>query len=593
MSEPSINPEIHNLLNVSKSVRGRKWRLRCPDDNLIAALTNQGYSLTLAQILAGRGVSPDQAAAFLSPTLRTNMPDPSTLQDMDKAVMRIMDAVEAGEAITIFADYDVDGGTSAAQLIRWGRALGCKFKLYVPDRVKEGYGPTIAAFETLKANGADLVITVDCGASADDALVAAKGLDLPIIVVDHHMMSGPMPPAFALVNPNRPDDRSGLGHLAAAGVTFMVLVALNREAKRRGLKDLPDLLSFLDLTALGTICDVVPLTGLNRAFVAQGLKVMSQTPNPGLAALAQTANINAPFSTYHGGFLLGPRINAGGRIGQADMGARLLSSDDPAEIGGFAAELDRINQDRRQLQDRILQEALEQASQFGEDKQVICLAMQGWHAGVIGIVAGRLKDRFGRPALVIGVDKHGIGKGSGRSLAGVNLGAAIHKAKEMGILQAGGGHEMAAGLTVSEEKIPEFQDFIEDYLSAEVIKARANNALKIDALISPGAVGAALMAEIDQAQPFGAKMPEPVFAFADMRISYAKRLKGGHIRCAFEDGAGVRMDAIAFRADENGIGDVLLNPDPPRVHIVARLKENTWQGRTKIDVQISDLAIVA
>jgi len=547
--------------------------------------------LTLAQILAGRGVGPDEAEAFLNPTLRTFLPDPSSLRGMDKAAIRIVDAVEAGEAITVFADYDVDGGTSAAQLIRWGRALGSKFGLYVPDRIKEGYGPTVSAFEKLKTDGADLVITVDCGASAEAALEAAQGFELPIIVIDHHMMSGDMPPAFALVNPNRPDDTSGLGHLAAAGVTFMLLVALNREAKRRGLKGVPDLLTFLDLTALGTICDVVPLTGLNRAFVAQGLKVLSRKPNPGLAALAEVAGVSAPFTTYHGGFMLGPRINAGGRIGQADMGARLLSSDDLGEIGGFAAELDRINQDRRQLQDRILQEALAQAEQCGDDKQVICLAMQGWHAGVIGIVAGRLKDRFGRPAIVIGIDKHGIGKGSGRSLAGVNMGAAIHKAKELGIIEAGGGHEMAAGLTVAEEKIPEFQSFIEDYLSAEVIKARENNALKIDALISPSAVGAALISEIDQAQPFGAKMPEPVFAFANMRISYAKRLNGGHVRCAFEDMSGLRMDGIAFRAEENGIADILLAPDPPRVHIVARLKENTWQGRTKIDVQISDLAV--
>jgi len=594
--EALTKTQANDFLNVRKSVRGRKWVLRCSDEDKTTALVRQGYSLTLAQILAGRGVTPDAAKAFLNPTLRTYLPDPSSLRGMDKAAKRIVDAVEAGQAITVFADYDVDGGTSAAQLIRWGRALGSKFGLYVPDRVKEGYGPTVSAFEKLKTDGADLVITVDCGASALAALEAAKGLDLPIIVIDHHMMSGDMPPAFALVNPNRPDDTSGLGHLAAAGVTFMLLVALNREAKSRGLTGVPDLLGFLDLTALGTICDVVPLTGLNRAFVAQGLKVLSRKPNPGLAALAEIAGVSAPYSTYHGGFILGPRINAGGRIGQADMGARLLSSDDLDAIGGFAAELDRINQDRRQLQDRILSEALEQvgeqAEQFGDDKQVICLAMQGWHAGVIGIVAGRLKDRFGRPAIVIGIDKNGIGKGSGRSLAGVNMGAAIHKAKELGIIEAGGGHEMAAGLTVTEEKIPEFQDFIEGYLSKDVLKARENNALKIDALISPGAVGAPLMAEINQAQPFGAKMPEPVFAFANMRITYAKRLKGGHVRCAFEDSSGQRMDGIAFRAEENGIADVLLSPDPPRVHIVARLKENTWQGRTKIDVQISDLAIV-
>ena len=594
MPERSSKPVRQCLLDVGNSVRGRKWILRCQDDGLTTEFTRQGYSLTLAQILAGRGVKPDEAESFLNPTLRTYLPDPASLVDIDKAAVRIVDAVVAGEAITVFADYDVDGATSAAQLIRWGRALGSEFKLYVPDRVKEGYGPTVDAFETLKSNGADLVITVDCGAGADAALKAAQGLELPIIVIDHHMMNGDMPPAFALVNPNRPDDNSGLGHLAAAGVTFMLLVALNREARRRGLTGLPDLMSFLDLTALGTVCDVVALSGLNRAFVAQGLKILSAKPNPGLAALAEIAGVGPPFSTYHCGFVLGPRINAGGRIGLPDMGARLLSSDDLDEIGGFATELDRINHDRRRLQDRILREALEQveqAGQVGADKQVICLAMQGWHAGVIGIVAGRLKDKFGRPAIVIGVDKDGIGKGSGRSLSGVNMGAAIHKAKEQGILQAGGGHEMAAGLTVEEKKIHEFQDFIEKALSTDVIKARQNTATKVDVLISSSAVGPALMEEINRAEPFGAKMPEPVFAFANMRISYATALNGGHVRCVFEDETGQSMAAIAFRAEETGIADVLMAPNPPPVHILARLKQNTWRGRVKIDVQIGDLAI--
>jgi len=492
----------------------------------------------------------------------------------------------------------VDGGTSAAQLIRWGRALGAKFGLYVPDRIKEGYGPSVAAFEELKKSGSDLVITVDCGASAEEALTAASDIDLPIIVIDHHMMSGDMPPAYALVNPNRPDDTSGLGHLAAAGVTFMLLVALNREVKRRGLDGTPDLLSLLDLAALGTICDVVPLTGLNRAFVAQGLKVMSNKPNPGLAALADVAGSSAPFTTYHGGFILGPRINAGGRIGQANMGAQMLSSDDTEEIVGFATELDRINKERRHLQDRILLEALEQVEQIpGIDSpngpQVICIAMQGWHAGVIGIVAGRLKDRFNRPAIVIGVDKHGIGKGSGRSMYGVDMGTAIIAAREQGILGAGGGHAMAAGLTVAEEKIPEFQSFIEGYLRESVVEARKNSALKIDALLSPSAVGIDLIKEIDRVGPYGAKMPEPLFAFADMRITFAQRLNGGHVRCAFEDGSGARLAGIAFRAEETGIAEVLLAPNPPNVHIAARLKENTWKGRTKIDVQISDLAIAS
>jgi len=585
------------LLGIKSSIRGQKWLMRHDDDAKISEFTKLGLSQTTAQILAGRGVAPKDAETFLNPTLRHYLPDPSVLMDMDKAAARIVDAVEAGEAITVFADYDVDGATSAAQLIRWGRALGTKFGLYVPDRIKEGYGPSASAFEGLKKSGADLVITVDCGASAEDALTAAANIDLPVIVIDHHMMSGEMPPAFALVNPNRPDDMSGLGHLAAAGVTFMLLVALNREAKRRGIKDTPDLLSLLDLTALGTICDVVPLTGLNRAFVAQGLKVLSNTPNLGLEKLAEVAGSSAPFTTYHGGFILGPRINAGGRIGQADMGARMLSSDDVDEVEGFAAELDRINKERRQLQDRILLEALEQVEQIPgihspNGPQVICIAMQGWHAGVIGIVAGRLKDKFNRPAIVIGVDVHGVGKGSGRSMYGVDMGTAIIAARAEGILDAGGGHAMAAGLTVSEEKIPKFQAFIDGYLRESVIEARKNSALKIDALLNPSAVGMDLIAEIDRVGPYGAKMPEPLFAFADMRVTFAQRLNGGHVRCAFEDGSGTRLAGIAFRAEETGIAEVLLAPNPPNVHIAARLKENTWKDRTKIDVQISDLAIV-
>ena len=580
------------LLNINQSVRGRKWVLRCDDEGKIAALSHMGYSQVSAQLMAGRDVTPETAEDFANPTLRGLLPDPSCLQDMDKAAARICDAVQAGDDITVFADYDVDGGTSAAQLIRWGRALGRNFGLYVPDRIKEGYGPSVKAFEDLKAGGADLVITVDCGASATEALHAAAKIDLPIVVIDHHLMVGDLPPAYALVNPNRADDTSGLGNLAAAGVTFMLLVALNREAKKRGMGGVPDLLSFLDLTALGTICDVVPLTGLNRAFVAQGLKVLSSKPNPGLAALAEVAGATGPFTPYHGGFILGPRINAGGRIGQADMGARLLSSDNAEMIEEYARELDRINNERKILQDRILQEAIEKAEALPKDHKVTLVAMPGWHAGVIGIVAGRLKDRFGKPAIVIGVDG-GVGKGSGRSITGVNLGAAVQLAKEKGLLDAGGGHEMAAGLTVSEGKLQAFHDFIEDALADEVDEARKSSAFKVDALISASAVTAGLIEEIDKVGPYGAKMPEPVFAFADMRITYAKRLNGGHVRFSVEDSGGVRLSGIAFRAEENGMADILLTPNPPTVHIAGRLKKNTWKGRTSIDVQLADIALAA
>lgn len=579
------------LLGVVQSVRSRKWVMRCTNDGEISELTASGLPRTVAQLLAGRGVDAQAAKDFLNPTLRGFLPDPSSLQDMDKAAVCILDAVQNKKKITVFADYDVDGGTSAAQLLRWGRAMGHEFGLYVPDRVKEGYGPSVQAFEELKASGAELIITVDCGAAAHEALEGAVKINLPVVVVDHHLMHGELPKTAAVVNPNREDDTSGLGYLAAAGVTFILLVALNREAKARGLKDTPNLLNYLDLTALGTVCDVVPLTGLNRAFVTQGLKVLSSGANRGLVALADVAGTKPPFTAYNCGFILGPRINAGGRIGQADMGAQLLSSDDPVVVLKNAGELDRINNERKQLQERILHEAIESAEALPKDSQIILVAMQGWHAGVIGIVAGRLKDRFGKPAIVIGVDD-GIGKGSGRSVSGVNLGAAVQAAKDKGIIEAGGGHEMAAGLTVSQDKIEALRAFFEQYLAEDVKRARENSAFKVDVLLSASAVNQELIEQINSVAPYGANMPEPVFVFADMRITYAKRLNGGHVRCAFEDRNGKRLSGIAFRAEENGMADVLLKPNPPMVHVAARLKENTWQGRTSIDVQLADLAVI-
>lgn len=519
------------------------------------------------------------------------MPDPSSMQDMDKAASLIMDAVQAKKKITIFADYDVDGGTSAAQLIKWGRAFGVEIGLYVPDRVKEGYGPSIEAFEQLKSDGNDLIITVDCGAAAHRALEAAQDLSLPIVVIDHHLMHGALPPCAALVNPNREDDTSGLGHLAAAGVTFMVLVALNREARRRGIEDVPKLLDLLGLTALGTLCDVVSLTGLNRAIVSQGLKVLSQGGNIGVNALADVAGTSAPYTTYHCGFILGPRINAGGRIGKAEMGAEMLSTENAQLAYSHAAELDRVNTDRKALQNQMINEALEEAHKISEDKAVIIVDMEGWHPGVIGIVAGRLKDRFDKPAIVIGVNEEGLGKGSGRSMSGVNLGEAITKAKEASLLISGGGHAMAGGLTVERDKISDLTQFLNDLLKNEVAEARRNLSLKIDALIAPSAADQSLIDRIQQVAPYGAGNPQPVFAFSGLRIAYAERVRGGHVRCAFEDGIGGRISGICFRADETGLDEVLLDPNAPRVHVAGRLKADSWKGRSKIDLQLVDLAI--
>ena len=580
------------FLEVDSSCRGLRWQARCEEDVFVTEL-EQSKSLNnlTARLLAGRGISPELADEFLDPSLRGSMPDPSSMQDMDKAAALIMDAVQAKQKITVFADYDVDGGSSAAQLIKWGRGFGLEIGLYVPDRVKEGYGPSIEAFEQLKSEGNDLVITVDCGAAAQSALEAAEGLALPIVVIDHHLMHGALPPCAALVNPNREDDSSGLGHLAAAGVTFMVLVALNREARKRGLKDVPNLLDLLGLTALGTLCDVVSLKGLNRAIVSQGLKVLSQGGNIGVNALADVAGTNAPYTTYHCGFILGPRINAGGRIGKAEMGAEMLSTENAQLAYAHAAELDRVNTARKTLQDQMINEALEEAHKLSKDDSVIIVDMEGWHPGVIGIVAGRLKDRFDKPAIVIGVNEEGLGKGSGRSMQGVNLGEAITKAKDEGLLISGGGHAMAGGLTVEAEKIPEMTQFLNEQLKDQVSVARENLSLKIDALIAPSAADQSIIDRIAEVGPYGAGNPQPLFAFSDLRIAYAERVRGGHVRCAFEDGVGGRISGICFRADETGLDSILLDPNAPRVHVAGRLKADSWKGRSRIDLQLVDLAI--
>ena len=581
-----------SFLDVDSSCRGLRWQARCQDEAAVTELEQvKSLDNLTSRLLAGRGIDPDTAEEFLNPSLRGSMPDPSTMQDMNKAAALIMDAVQAKQKITVFADYDVDGGTSAAQLIKWGRGFGVEIGLYVPDRVKEGYGPSVEAFEQLKSEGNDLVVTVDCGAAAQTALEAAKDLGLPIVVIDHHLMHGSLPPCAALVNPNREDDTSGLGHLAAAGVTFMLLVALNREARKRGLEDVPNLLDLLGLTALGTLCDVVSLTSLNRAIVAQGLKVLSKGGNIGVNALADVAGTNAPYTTYHCGFILGPRINAGGRIGKAEMGAEMLSTENAQLAYSHAAELDRVNTARKTLQDQMINEALEEAFKLPEDDAVIIVNMEGWHPGVIGIVAGRLKDRFDKPAIVIGVNEEGLGKGSGRSLSGVNLGEAITQAKEAGLLLSGGGHAMAGGLTVEASKIPELTKFLNKILKDEVIEARKNLSLKIDALIAPSAANQSLIKRIEDVGPYGAGNPQPLFAFSDLRIAYAQRVRGGHVRCSFEDGLGGRINGICFRADETGLDQILLDPNAPRVHVAGRLKADSWKGRSKIDLQLVDLAI--
>ena len=580
-----------SLLDVNNSYSGNKWSLRSKDEELISFIQKDSQiDYITARIIAGRKIDLADVQDFLNPSLRKLLPDPSSMQDMDKAAKIIFNAIKGNKKITIFADYDVDGATSAAQLVKWARNFEVELEIYVPDRIREGYGPSIEAFNHLKKNGSDLVITVDCGAAAYSALVAAQALDLSIVVIDHHLMDADMPPAEALVNPNRIDDSSKLNYLAAAGVTFMLLVALNREARAQNFKNIPDLFDYLDLAALGTICDVVPLKGLNRAIVKQGLKVFSRESNIGLKSLMFETNTKSPITPYHCGFVLGPRINAGGRIGKANIGAELLSTDNRQLAIKYAQELDRVNLERRILQDKILDEALLKTLSMHKTNSVLVVSMEGWHPGVIGIVAGRLKERFNKPVIVIGIDENGIGKGSGRSIQGIDLGNEIKKLYEKGLLISGGGHEMACGLTIENKYIKTFHEILERNLSDRINFIRSKFSIKIDALLNISAVNMDLINSIDQIGPYGSGNPTPTFAFAELRVAYADRVKGGHIRCNFEDKNGQRIKGICFRAEELGFEEILLNERNRYLHIVGTLKENTWNGHTSIDLQVIDVS---
>jgi single-stranded-DNA-specific exonuclease len=590
--ETSTRANDAPLLGVERSATGRRWLARPAEASLVAALARHlDAPAALAQVLVGRGVGLETGARFLSPSLKHELPDPSLFAGMDAAVAVLSDAIDRRRRVAVFADYDVDGATSAAQLIRYFRARGLEIDLYVPDRIAEGYGPSGQAFSVLKARGAEVVVTVDCGAMAHEALFAAKGMGLEIVVLDHHQMTADLPPAAAVVNPNRPDCGSGCGHLAAAGVTFMTLVALNREGRKRGaFKDAPepDLFSMLDLAALGSIADVVPLTGVNRAIAAQGLKVMSRLANPGLAALAAVAEAKGPATPHHAGFIYGPRINAGGRIGRADLGARLLSTDDPAEATKIARQLDVLNRERREIERAATEAAVAQieADPKRRDAAVIVAAGQGWHPGVIGIVAGRLKERYGRPAVVIALPGEGEreAKGSGRSVPGVDLGGLIAAARDEGLLIAGGGHAMAAGLTVAVDRVDELARNLSATVDAQGGPPQAT--LLLDGLLAPSGAGRDLAVAIADAEPFGAGNPEPVFALAEVRVRGRREVGVGHLRVTLEDAGGSRVDAIAFRALEGPLGGLLTAPD---LALHAAVKIKPGRGRY-VDIQIEDVA---
>mgnify|MGYP003675496265 FL=1 len=543
----------------------------------------------LCRILVKRGVAAENAAAFLAPTLRDLLPDPHDLRDMEKAAARFLKAVKARERIAIFADYDVDGGTSAALLICWLRDMGLAATLYIPDRIDEGYGPNDAAMAAL-AKDHDLIICVDCGTLSHGPIAAAVGAD--VIVLDHHLGGETLPECVAIVNPNRQDETGDLGHLCAAGVVFLMLVEANRQMKSEGAKG-PDLMSALDLVALGTVADVAPLIGVNRAFVRQGLTVMGHRQRIGITALSDVAGMNEAPNSYHLGFLLGPRVNAGGRIGKADLGARLLATNDRNEASALAERLDQLNTERRDVEAAVRDLAIDQAEARGFDGPLVWAAGNNWHPGVVGIVAARLKEASNRPAVVIGIDADGIGKGSGRSVSGIDLGAAIQRLASEGLLIKGGGHKMAAGLSVEGGKIEAAMTRLGELLAKQGADKIGPADLRLDGILMPAAATVELVKQIEQAGPFGAGAPAPRFVFPDVQILFAKTVGANHLKLTFGDGLGARIDAISFGAMDGPLGPLLTTHGGARFHLAGRLEINTWQGRQSVQLRLEDASPAA
>jgi single-stranded-DNA-specific exonuclease len=587
------------VLGVERSLNGRRWEARLGDPRLGLALA-QDLDLpeVVGRALAARGVGPESAAAFLEPRLRDSLPDPLDLKDMDRAVERICRALEAGETIAVFGDYDVDGATSAALLTRFLAAAGAHSRIYIPDRLAEGYGPNAPALRRLRAEGAALAITVDCGVSAFAALEAAAADGLDVVVVDHHAAEARLPRAAAIVNPNRLDESGAHRQLAAVGVAFLLAVAVNRELReggwyrKRGLEE-PDLRQWLDLVALGTVCDVVPLNGLNRVFVAQGLKVMARRGNRGLAALADVAGVDRPPDTYHAGFLLGPRINAGGRVGAAELGARLLTTEDPAEAEQIAGRLDGLNRERRAIEQAVLDQALAQAESAPAGEGGLVLAAgEGWHPGVIGIVAGRLKDRTNLPALVVALEE-GVGKGSARSVPGVDLGREVLAARQAGLLVDGGGHAMAAGLTVAADGLEALRAFLDRRLAAQIAAIGYRPALGLDGALQPRAASAELLGQLDRLAPFGAGNAEPRFALPTVRILRPRTVGEEHLRCILSGADGGSLKAIAFRAFDGPLGAALAGAGSLPLHVAGKLRADHWAGPGQVQFIIEDAAPAA
>jgi single-stranded-DNA-specific exonuclease len=587
------------FLGIEHSLTGRRWAERLGDERVALAMAQRhGLPDAICRLLAAREVALEDVPDFLEPTLRKFLPDPLHLKDMDLAIARLVRAVRQGERIVVFGDYDVDGATSSALLLRFFRSVCGNIGVYIPDRRKEGYGPNAPALLRLKGEGASVVVTVDCGVTAHGPLAEAKKAGLDLIVIDHHQAELALPDAVAVVDPNRIDDASPHKQLAAVGVAFLLCVGVNRALRQAGWygdsRSEPDLRQWLDLVALGTVADVVPLTGVNRVLVRQGLAVMRKRGNAGLAALADVARLGEPPGAYHLGFLLGPRVNAGGRVGQADLGARLLSSDDAHEVGALALRLDEFNAERRAIEREVLDQAIAHIEGlYGPDRRGLPAALvvdsEGWHVGVIGIVASRLVERYGRPAFVIGMDG-GVGKGSGRSVRGVDLGAAVLAARQSGLLVNGGGHAMAAGLTVERGQLPHLAQFLDERIAPQLGDAPPVRELGIDAALAPGAATQELVTMIERAGPFGAGNALPRFALTGVRVDHAQRVGEGHVRCALVGHQRGRVEAIAFRAGQSQLGPALLDPARPILHVAGALRIDRYNGRESVRLQIDDAA---
>ena len=581
------------FLNVEHSATGRRWVGPGPEVERLGLAIAQRLELPeiVGRVLAGRGVTPEDAEVYLNPTLRALMPDPSVLAGMDAAAARLADAVVRGQRIAVFGDYDVDGGASVALLCSWLGQLGRAATPYIPDRIDEGYGPNVPAMQAL-ARAHDLILCVDCGTLSFEPVAAARAAGADVIIADHHLAEVDLPDAVAVVNPNRQDDGSGLGYLCAAGVVFFLLVATSRELRKRGwfgAKAEPDLMALLDLVAVATIADVAPLIGLNRAFVRQGLAVLARRARPGLAALADVAGLRAPPVSRDLGFALGPRINAGGRVGEANLGQRLLTTTDPHEAAALAEKLNQLNRERQDIEAVVLEAAIDQVEARDPAAPLVWAAGEGWHPGVVGIVASRLKDRFNRPAVVIGLDG-AEGKGSGRSVPGIDLGSAVVAMTREGLFLKGGGHVMAAGLTVAAETLEAAMAALGARMATQGAGQAGPSDLRLDGALAPGGATIELIEQLEAAGPYGQANPAPRLAFGSVIVQGVRVVGNGHCQLRLSTAGGPQLAAIAFRAADSGLGALFESAAASRtpLHLAGKLEIDDWGGRRKPKLRIDD-----